>query len=64
MAEWRQTKVTYLLQNESSETSGPLMWAWVRIPLLTHFYYYRIRTDDYNKFSGLESTTCRYNLVA
>ena len=42
MAEWSKAPDsrynTFCIQN-CRENSGPLMWAWVRIPLLTQFWH-------------------------
>ena len=35
----RQTQVIELQCNSHCENSGPQMWAWVQIPLLTTFFF-------------------------
>ena len=45
MAEWSKAPDSrdILLVHDEPERSGPRMWAWVRIPLLTICFVFRIK---------------------
>ena len=43
MAEWSKapdSRIASFSYSSGLEYSGPLMWAWVRIPLLTQFFHF------------------------
>ena len=43
MAEWSKapdSRISSFSYSSGLEYSGPLMWAWVRIPLLTQFFHF------------------------
>ena len=57
MAEWSKAPDSrcHLLVHHETERSGPRMWAWVRIPLLTAFYFlfvFVIRIDQKSASAG------------